>query len=53
MYSCFIEILLKETFKNVDFSQVKKDAARFVFKNEDLSFYTKELFIQMVDRICE
>ena len=50
---CVLRNMLKEQFKNVDFSQVKKDAARFVFKNEDLSFYTKELFIQMVDRICE
>ena len=50
---CVLRNMLKEQFKNVDFSQVKTDAARFVFKNEDLSFYTKELFIQMVDRICE
>ena len=29
----------------------KNDAEHFVFKNEDLSFYSKELFLQMLDRI--
>lgn len=48
-----LKSMLKAHFENVDFNQVKQDAMRFVFKNEDLSFYTKNLFIQMVDRICE
>ncbi len=43
--------LLKERFNLVNFEQVKQDAMRFVFKNEDLSFYSKELFLQMVDRL--
>ena len=49
-----IEILknmLKDRFNDVDFNQVKNDAEHFVFKNEDLSYYTKELFIDMVDKI--
>ena len=31
--------------------EVKKDAMRFVFNNEDLSFYSKDLFLQMIDKI--
>jgi predicted nucleotidyltransferase component of viral defense system len=49
-----IEILknmLKDRFNNVDFNQVKNDAEHFVFKNEDLSYYSKELFIDMADKI--
>ena len=45
--------MLKEQFEKVDFNQVKQDAMRFVFKNEDLSYYTKDLFIQMVEKIIE
>ena len=45
--------MLKEQFEKVDFNQVKQDAMRFVFKNEDLSYYTKDLFIQMVEKIPE
>ena len=43
--------MLKERFSQVDFNDVKKDAERFTFKKEDLSYYSKELFIDMVDRI--
>ena len=46
-----IEDSLKERFEKVNFDQVKNDAEHFVFKNEDLSFYSKELFLQMLDRI--
>ena len=45
--------MLKEQFEKVNFEQVKQDAMRFVFKNEDLFYYTKDLFIQMVDKISE
>ena len=48
-----LKIMLKEQFEKVDFNQVKQDAMRFVFKNEDLSYYTKDLFIQMVEKIIE
>ena len=40
--------MLKEQFE-----KVKKDVMRFVFKNEDLFYYTKDLFFQMVDKISE
>ena len=48
-----LKSMLKEQFEKVDFNQVKQDAMRFVFKNEDLSYYTKDLFIQMVEKIIE
>ncbi len=48
-----LKIMLIEQFEKVDFNQVKQDAMRFVFKNEDLSYYTKDLFIQMVEKIIE
>lgn len=49
-----IEVLkgmLIERFNNLDFKQVTQDARRFVFKDEDLSYYSKELFIDMVNRL--
>ena len=49
-----IEILkemLLEKFNSIDFNQVKIDASKFLFKNEDLSFYSKELFIDMLNRL--
>lgn len=44
------EMLLKK-FNSIDFNQVKIDASKFLFKNEDLSFYSKELFIDMLNRL--
>ena len=49
-----IEILkemLLEKFNSIDFNQVKIDASKFLFKNENLSFYSKELFIDMLNRL--
>lgn len=46
-----LKVMLKQRFEITDFEQVKKDAMRFVFKNEDLSYYCKELFMQMVDKL--
>lgn len=49
-----IEILkemLLEKFNSIDFNQVKTDASKFLFKNEDLSFYSKELFIDMLKKL--
>ncbi len=43
--------MLKNKFNNIDFNQVKNDAEHFVFKKEDLSYYSKELFIDMVDKL--
>ncbi len=43
--------MLKSKFNDIDFNQVKNDAEHFVFKKEDLSYYSKELFIDMVDKL--
>ena len=43
--------MLKKRMNEVDFTQVKTDASRFIFTNEDISFYSKDLFIQMIDKI--
>ena len=43
--------LLIERFKEIDFDMVRKDVERFIIKNEDLSYYCQELFIQMVNKI--
>ena len=54
MYYKSMEVLrdkLMDRFNSVDFDQVRRDAGLFVFDNEDLSFYSRELFIQMMDRI--
>lgn len=49
-----IDILKKmliERFEQVDFKQIRDDARKFVMKNENLSFYCKELFIDLVNRM--
>ena len=49
-----IEVLKKmlvERFEQVDFAQVKNDTERFIIKNEDLSTYSKDLFVQMAKKI--
>jgi len=46
-----LKTMLKDKIESVNFEEVKKDAMRFVFNNEDLSFYSKDLFLQMVDKI--
>jgi len=46
-----LKTMLKEKIESVNFEEVKKDAMRFVFNNEDLSFYSKDLFLQMIDKI--
>lgn len=43
--------MLKRRMNEVNFKQVKEDAVRFIFTNEDLSFYSKELFLQMIDKL--
>lgn len=43
--------MLISRFEIVDFNQVKRDAERFVFNNEDLSYYSRELFIDMVKKL--
>ena len=46
-----LKVMLKDRFEAVDFNQVKTDAERFVFNNEDLSYYSKELFINMINKL--
>jgi len=43
--------MLINRFKNIDFEYVKNDAKRFVFSNEDLSYFCSELFIQMAQKL--
>ena len=44
------EMLIKR-FEQVDFEQVKNDTERFIINNEDLSTYSKDLFVQMAKKI--
>lgn len=46
-----LKSMLKTRFETLDFDQIKVDANRFVFKSENLSYYSKELFMQMVDKL--
>ncbi len=46
-----LKVMLKDRFEMVDFNQVKTDAERFVFNNEDLSYYSKELFVDMINKL--
>ena len=43
--------MLVQRFNQVDFKQVRDDAQKFVLKNEDLSLYCKELFIDCVNKM--
>ena len=49
-----IEVLKKmliKRFEQVDFEQVKNDTERFIINNEDLTTYSKDLFIQMAKKM--
>ena len=43
--------MLVQRFNQIDFKQVRDDAQKFVMKNEDLSLYCKELFIDCVNKM--
>ncbi len=43
--------MLRKRIEEVDFELVKNDASRFLFKNENLDYYSKDLFLQMVERL--
>lgn len=43
--------MLVQRFNHIDFKQVRDDAQKFVMKNEDLSLYCKELFIDCVNKM--
>ena len=40
-----------EKFESIDFNQVKNDAQKFIFKNENLEYFSKELFVDMIKRL--
>lgn len=46
-----LKTILKAQFEIVDFNQAKQDAERFVINNEDLSYFSKDLFISLLDRL--
>lgn len=46
-----LKTMLKERFESVNFNQVKLDAERFVINNEDLSYYSKDLFIDLLNKL--
>ncbi len=43
--------MLINRFEQVDFEQAKKDAERFIINDENLSYYNKDLFVQMTHKI--
>lgn len=43
--------LLKERFLLTDFAKAREDASRFIFEDEDLSFYSSDFFIAMLEKI--
>lgn len=43
--------MLKNKINEVDFSMVRLEAERFIFDNENLSYYNKELFFQMIEKL--
>ena len=43
--------ILKERIAVTDFDQVRYDIKRFLIEQEDLSFYSKELFLAMIERL--
>ncbi len=46
-----LKAMLKGRFESVDFNQARQDAERFVIDNEDLSYFSKDLFIDLLDRL--
>ena len=43
--------MLMEKIESIDFNQVKNDAQKFIFKNENLEYFSKELFVDMIKRL--
>lgn len=46
-----VKELLIDRFNSIDFSLVIKDLNRFIIKHEDLSIYSKDLFIDLTKRL--
>lgn len=43
--------MLIEKIETVDFNKIKYDAQKFLFINENLDYYSKELFIDMINKL--
>lgn len=43
--------LLLDRFTTIDYEEVKREASRFLSHSEDLSYYSKDLFIATLDKI--
>lgn len=43
--------MLKERFLKTDFAKAKEDASRFIYRDEDLSFYSSDFFIAMLEKL--
>ena len=43
--------MLLERFETVDFTKAKEDAQKFLFANESLDYFTKDLFVDMTRRL--
>lgn len=43
--------MLIERINSVDFEAAKKDARRFVMKNDDLDYFRKEFFLQLISKL--
>lgn len=46
-----VKQMLINKIKTVDFAQIKNDAQKFIFKNENLDYFSRELFIDMIQKI--
>ena len=46
-----VKQMLINKIKTVDFSQIKNDAQKFIFKNENLDYFSRELFIDMIQKL--
>ncbi len=43
--------MLTERFETVDFAKAKEDARKFLYSNENLDYFTKDLFVDMARRL--
>lgn len=46
-----VKQMLINKIKTVDFAQIKNDAQKFIFKNENLDYFSRELFIDMIQKL--
>lgn len=46
-----VKQMLINKIKTVDFAQIKNDAQKFIFKNENLDYFSRELFIDIIQKL--